>query len=84
MYRWSSVGSSRTCWHSRGRQAGDKKQGEEERKKGVSRQEAASTWLRLLTGGLCFPLFFLVKMRGTGKKKPERAIPKATWKTSTF
>lgn len=43
MYRWSSVGSSRTCWHSHMEQAGDKEQGEKRERKDMSGQEAAST-----------------------------------------
>lgn len=42
MYRWSSLGSSRTCWHSHMEQAGDKER-ERGREKIMSREEAAST-----------------------------------------
>lgn len=33
MYRWSSLGSSRTCWHRHMEQTGDEKQRKEEQEK---------------------------------------------------
>lgn len=83
MYRWSSLGSSRTYWHSHMEQAGNTEQGRGREGNDMSRGEAAATGLHLPPEGLCFPLAFLVSMKGTGKKTV-CAIQMAIWKINTF